>query len=79
MKTALEQSGDFDAYRQTLALTRNRAGRRVSIEIILDAVPASRQTIQKAFARHRGPTPRQELARIRGERARDLLTDIPRQ
>jgi AraC-like DNA-binding protein len=63
-----------DLYRESLKLVQQRACEGVSIETILEVLPASRQTIEHAFTRHLGRTPGQEMARLRMERARQLLT-----
>jgi AraC-like DNA-binding protein len=61
-------------FQHALELVQQRACEGVSIETILEVLPASRQTIEHAFTRHLGRTPGQEMARLRMERARQLLT-----
>jgi LacI family transcriptional regulator len=58
---------------------RENAHRPIRIADVVRAVPVSRKTLEVRFARALGRTPHEELARVRLERAQDLLarTDWP--
>lgn len=54
---------------------RDQAAKPVSIEQILDGVPASRSAIFRRFKVELGRSPKKELTRVRLERAKALLTN----
>lgn len=60
---------------QALHFIRRHACERITVERVLDAVPASRRTLEKRFRELLGRTPKEEIERVRMDRAKALLAD----
>lgn len=65
--------------RDVIQYMRDHAHQGMNIEVLLDAVPMSRRSLQRKVRETLGVSPVNELRRIRIERARSLLvhTDLP--
>lgn len=74
----IRRSSDFTSasdphVAHALRLIREHAAEAVGIEQLLARVPVSRSTLFRRFKEHLGRSPKQELTRIRLQRAKELL------
>jgi LacI family transcriptional regulator len=70
---------DDPLLRRALQFVREHAGTPITVDDILKVVPISRRKLEIDFHQHLGRTPKEEITRVRLERAKLMLaqTDLP--